>query len=205
MQTAQLIQQSLAPFDKKIDGLIHLYLLSLSDAKGQVSLSVGRMATELGIHRKSLSVVLDHLKSNGFIQKEETQGELLSVITLTKKRPVRPAISIDVRRKAFIEGLDAHASQYPADMLQAFADYWTEPNRSNTRMRWELQPTWNLSMRLATWARKAMSFARSMCSQHRTTSAEYVAQAQQWAEAETLRIIREAEQERKNTRSLIHQ
>tara|TARA_R100000781_G_scaffold93876_1_gene58357 strand:- start:19 stop:771 length:753 start_codon:yes stop_codon:yes gene_type:complete len=34
----------------------------------------------------------------------------------------------------------------------AFLEYWSEPNKSNTRMRWELEKTWDLSRRLKRWA-----------------------------------------------------
>jgi len=36
-------------------------------------------------------------------------------------------------------------------MLQSFFDYWSEPNRSKTKMAMELKPTWLLAGRLATW------------------------------------------------------
>jgi len=34
----------------------------------------------------------------------------------------------------------------------AFLEYWSEPNKSNTRMRFELEKTWDLSRRLKRWA-----------------------------------------------------
>ena len=42
---------------------------------------------------------------------------------------------------------------YPPQLLQDFYNYWSEPNRSNTKMRCELQKTWDTKRRLATWAR----------------------------------------------------
>jgi hypothetical protein len=44
--------------------------------------------------------------------------------------------------------------KFGVPMLQAFFDYWTEPNRSGKRMRFELQPTWKLAGRLATWQQR---------------------------------------------------
>jgi hypothetical protein len=46
-------------------------------------------------------------------------------------------------------------TQYPESMLQEFFDYWSEPNKSKTKMRYELQPTWDLLRRLNTWAGRA--------------------------------------------------
>ena len=41
--------------------------------------------------------------------------------------------------------------QYPLPMLNAFILYWTEPNKSKSKMRFENQPTWDLSRRLNRW------------------------------------------------------
>ena len=39
-------------------------------------------------------------------------------------------------------------------MLRAFYNYWTELNKSATKMRYELQQTFEIGKRLATWAGK---------------------------------------------------
>jgi hypothetical protein len=48
--------------------------------------------------------------------------------------------------------------QYPDAMLKEFISYWTEPNKSKTKMRYELQTTWDLARRLATWSRNDKNF-----------------------------------------------
>ena len=52
---------------------------------------------------------------------------------------------------------DEFIEQYGEKMLKAFFDYWSEPNRSNTKMKMELQQTWKLSGRLATWKSRETS------------------------------------------------
>ena len=37
-------------------------------------------------------------------------------------------------------------------MIRAFFEYWSEKNRSETKMLCEMQKTWEVSKRLATWA-----------------------------------------------------
>lgn len=44
--------------------------------------------------------------------------------------------------------------RYSKDMIRAFFDYWSEMNKSETKMRFEKQPTWEVPKRLATWANK---------------------------------------------------
>ena len=46
----------------------------------------------------------------------------------------------------------AKFKNYPASMLKEFGDYWTEPNKSNTKLRFELEKTWDLKRRLERWA-----------------------------------------------------
>lgn len=40
---------------------------------------------------------------------------------------------------------------FPADILQEFFDYWSEPNKSGTKLRYELEKTWDLNRRLKRW------------------------------------------------------
>lgn len=41
---------------------------------------------------------------------------------------------------------------FPRPVLQEFYDYWSEPNKSGSKMRWELEKTWDLKRRLTRWA-----------------------------------------------------
>ena len=42
--------------------------------------------------------------------------------------------------------------------LREFFDYWSETNKSRTRMRYELERTWDAARRLATWASRENKF-----------------------------------------------
>ena len=46
-----------------------------------------------------------------------------------------------------------YIQKYGQQMLLDFYEYWTEPNKSKTKMRFELQPTFDINRRLARWAR----------------------------------------------------
>ena len=37
------------------------------------------------------------------------------------------------------------------DIIYEFVSYWTEPNKSKTKMRFELEKTWDTKRRLQTW------------------------------------------------------
>ena len=104
--------------------------------------------------------------------------------------------NLETRREAFIDSLAVFSSIYGNEMLQAFADYWTEPNRSLTRMRFEMQKTWSTALRLATWARNEASFGQRRCSQPRFTTADYIRDAQQYAMEQSMLVLRRAEEKR---------
>lgn len=58
------------------------------------------------------------------------------------------------RKKDFYNSLVPFVEKYGREMIRAFFDYWSEMNKSQTKMRFEQQPTWEVSKRLATWAKR---------------------------------------------------
>ena len=58
------------------------------------------------------------------------------------------------RKEEFYRSLIPFLNQYPREMIRGFYDYWSEMNKSQTKMRFEQQPTWEVSKRLATWAKR---------------------------------------------------
>jgi len=51
-------------------------------------------------------------------------------------------------------------STYSKDLLNDFFKYWTEPNKSNTKFRQELEKTWDLERRLETWAKNDRGYKK---------------------------------------------
>jgi hypothetical protein len=67
--------------------------------------------------------------------------------------------NLEIRTLAFKETLIPYKQKYSIDMLKDFFGYWTEPNKSNTKLKFELQQTWSISRRLETWAKNDKTFA----------------------------------------------
>jgi hypothetical protein len=54
---------------------------------------------------------------------------------------------------------DVFTYDYPESMLNSFYDYWSEPkSKTNKRMRWQYQPTFEIGRRLKTWAKREKGF-----------------------------------------------
>lgn len=69
------------------------------------------------------------------------------------KKNNSPASTINDRKVTFSESLKPFILTYGKDMLNEFYKYWTEPNKSGSKFRMELQDTWSLKLRLETWAK----------------------------------------------------
>jgi len=60
--------------------------------------------------------------------------------------------NIDERKLKFASTLEPFLNIYGKDLLNDFYKYWTEPNKSNTKFKQELEKTWSLERRLETWS-----------------------------------------------------
>lgn len=67
---------------------------------------------------------------------------------------------LEKKQKSFYESLVPYVSIYGKELIRAFYDYWSEPNKSHTKIRMELERTWDVKRRLATWAKNSANYAR---------------------------------------------
>jgi len=71
--------------------------------------------------------------------------------TINKNKEIRITNNtISNRRNDFV--FEVLTFDYEESILNGFIDYWTEPNKSNTKMKYELNKTWKTALRLKTWA-----------------------------------------------------
>ena len=82
------------------------------------------------------------------IYKKETS----TVVDAKKSFSLSLAENLEKRNKSFYESLVPYVDTYGKELIRAFYDYWTEPNKSRTKMRFELEKTWDVKRRLNTWA-----------------------------------------------------
>jgi hypothetical protein len=73
------------------------------------------------------------------------------------------------RMRAFHQTLLPYMPRYGAEMVRAFFDYWSEPNKSGSQMRFELEKTWSVDRRLATWSRNDSKFGNKKSSHYGET------------------------------------
>lgn len=69
-----------------------------------------------------------------------------------KKTKVEIIEATNQRAQVFYNSLIPYVSTYGKEMVREFYNYWSEPNKSNSKLRYEQEKTWDLSRRLARWS-----------------------------------------------------
>lgn len=103
-------------------------------------------------------------------KKENNKKEILSKES-TKKKDAAIAATLS-RKEVFYQSLIPFLDRYSREMIREFFDYWSEMNRSCTKMRFEQQPTWEVTRRLAAWASKDNQFNKNGISRQINVTAE---------------------------------
>jgi hypothetical protein len=88
----------------------------------------------------------------------QSTGESISSINIQETNLPINKITIEERKLKFADTLKPFLETYGKDLLNDFFKYWTEPNKSNTKFKQELEKTWSLERRLETWSKNDKNF-----------------------------------------------
>ena len=94
------------------------------------------------------------MSSDTRTRQERDKVETKSIHNKELKRIKKNLIS---RQTNFEYEVMENKDKYSKDMLINFIQYWTEPNKSKSKMRFEMEKTWDTSRRLATWEKRSKS------------------------------------------------
>lgn len=121
----------------------------------------GRFSASEELYMKPSSVHnrLKKLQRMNYIKKISTNKyTIISVINFSKYQidsNNAPKTPLGERLKNFIEEVKVYANKYDESVLEGFISYWTETNKSKTKMRFELQQTWNTNLRILNWFKRS--------------------------------------------------
>jgi hypothetical protein len=90
--------------------------------------------------------------------------------------------NISNRRNEFV--FEVLSFDYDESILNGFIDYWTEPNKSNKKMKFELNKTWSTKLRLKTWANNQKKWDKPKS--NKKTMSKLDAQINEWQKAKEL-------------------
>jgi hypothetical protein len=80
--------------------------------------------------------------------------------------------NIDSRKLKFADTLKPFIDIYGRDLIKDFYGYWTEPNKSNTKFKQELEKTWDTKRRLENWAKNDINFNKNKNGKSNITDSE---------------------------------
>jgi len=100
------------------------------------------------VHNKVIQI----LKKNGLLtdrqrsvngaKDKDKEEDSLSIIKKNIKK----------RLEKFNDDVYQHSDKYSKKILKQFIEYWTETNKTNTKMRFEMEKTWDTGKRLGRWS-----------------------------------------------------
>jgi len=160
------------------------YLLSLPS---DWNLSINGIVACSKEGRRAIGNIINELIDAGYIERNQVRknGKFIGYDYFVFEQPKRPFAdttnedtqnSIQISKEVIKERIKEkpltmqdkiserfrhevyNSYDYPKEMLDAFHDYWSEPNKNKTKERWQLQPTFEIGRRLKTWAKREKSY-----------------------------------------------
>lgn len=130
------------------------FIKMIEKSKNQYSSNI----IALSKFNKALDKALDKAFVKHMIKQSESTSESISSIDKQLTINKEPINNIEQRKLKFADTLKPFLEKYGKDFLNDFFKYWTEPNKSNTKFKQELQKTWSLDRRLETWKKNESKF-----------------------------------------------
>lgn len=111
----------------------------------------------------------DNVNDNGNVNDKDNISDIKIIKEIDKEKAAPTTVvatppkkkNITDRENEFYNSVAAHTAKYEKEMLRAFFDYWSEKNAKGDKMRFELQRTFEISKRLATWERNNSKFEKT--------------------------------------------
>lgn len=116
---------------------------------------------------KEISTIVDTKK-----KEEERKAEIERKKQEQKKKSDAAKAATIKRKELFYEELIPYVERYGKDMIRKFFEYWTEQNKSGTKMKYEIEKTWDLARRLGTWNNREPIGGKNLFSQQTTSTEE---------------------------------
>lgn len=149
--------------------LLYGEITALSSKEGYCFATNNYFATLYNVTKNTISLWVSQLNKQGFVSVELIKkGEQITERRIgIIKNEDRPIIknkdlsnikiintnNISIRKLKFINELSL--LDFDHNLKKEFSDYWSEYNTSGTKMRFELEKTWNTQARAIRWKRNA--------------------------------------------------
>jgi hypothetical protein len=115
-------------------------------------------------------------EANALIVKQKQANEadsvidIDSVIVIEKEKKIDRIVFIEKIQKDFYQSLTPFVKEFGRDTLREFYEYWSEPNKSKTKIKFQLEKTWDTRLRLLRWVKN--DFGKKKIEQATTKSSD---------------------------------
>lgn len=175
------------------DTYVEIGKRSIPCPRGAIVTTMTELAERWNTDKHSVSRFLSKLQSFGMVELDETTTRCQRIFISkyieyqemedttspkVEEKPKEtivtpsPACSIEKRKEKFYQSLVPFVEKYGREMIRDFFDYWAEFNKSKTKMRWELERTWETGRRLAYWGSRNNKFNENGTNRQTNSSAE---------------------------------
>lgn len=158
--------------------LIMLRLLLDADETGRTIFNERGLSRETGISYQKVRTIRQRFLRDGIVNNADNNNviickyanykpltEIKTQKRSNKKTDIVLQKPIEERKMEFGMTLKPYTKEfggkYPREMINDFYHYWTETNRSQTKMKFEMEKTWEVGKRLTTWASRDRNFNNS--------------------------------------------
>lgn len=123
-------------------------------ADGALGVSYQRVADEFGMTKGKVRHLLDRMISEGLLPTgiRSSAAPVAACHNGPSAGNTHTTPITAERKKIFYNSLVPYVQKYGREMVREFYDYWSEANPSGKKMRFEMQKTWDLNLRLARWS-----------------------------------------------------
>lgn len=129
-------------------------LQEINELRSQVTQLTTQLTTQLLTHQVTHPPQKAEKRHTGDTKQIKGKNNIKETTTgVVVKKDAAKAATLS-RKDSFYLSLVPYVGKYPKEMIRAFFDYWSELNKSGTKMRYELEKTWELPKRLVTWANR---------------------------------------------------
>lgn len=147
--------------------LLYGEITALSNKEGYCFATNRYFAELYGVTKNTISLWVSQLNKKGFIsvnlikKGEQITERRLGIIKKEDRAnlknndlnttSINTTNNISLRKEKFIK--DVYELETDKNIVEDFVLYWSESNKSNKKMRFEMEKTWNLNARLQRWKR----------------------------------------------------
>ena len=119
-------------------------------------------AEELRLKLSTVYKRIQVLQKQGYIKiSSNTKNSLITVVNFKSYQLQGTTKKRDLQKVHNKFSDIVYKYSYDLEMSKEFIDYWTEPNRSKTKLRYELEKTFDIGRRLKSWQKRQKQYNKT--------------------------------------------